>query len=231
MTRAGCRTDRRQWIAAATRMPRPTRLAGMAMATLAAAMLVGCGGTAPTRTALPTDAPSTVATEPGGSTAPTSGPTGEAAIAVDASLLDLLPAQVSGVPLEPDAETAAELALDPALAATIDRIAVATAFGPLSTDTPGDYAVVTIAGLRAGAFSEAVFRDWRDTFDAAVCDQAGGVSGHGETMLGEHQVWIGTCAGGVHTYHATLRNDSVIVSLQGLGPGRFGEQIMAGLTE
>ena len=154
-----------------------------------------------------------------------------AAVAVDPSLLALLPAQVGGVALTPDGDTAAELAGDPTLGVAVRSIAVATVFAPLATDGPADYAVVTIVRLHPGAYSDAFFRDWRDSFDAAVCAQAGGVSGHAQADIGGHPTWIGTCAGGAHTYHATLQDDSVIVSLQGAGPGRFGEQVIAGLTE
>jgi hypothetical protein len=151
---------------------------------------------------------------------------------VDAGLLAVLPRTVAGMPLVADAETSAEIAADPSLAATADGIALAAAFGPLATDdTGGDYAVATVVRLRPDVFSDGFFREWRDSFDAGVCGQAGGVSGHAQAVLAGRTVWIGTCAGGVHTYHATLRDDTVLVSLQGAGPGRFGEQIMAGLTE
>ena len=155
-------------------------------------------------------------------------PSGSAvgAVVVDGGLLALLPAEVDGVALTPDPDTAAELAADPGLADPLAAIAVTAAFGPLASDeTGGDYAVATVVRLRDGVFSEGFFRDWRDTFDTAVCEQAGGVSGHAEADIGAHRTWVGTCAGGVHTYHATLRDDTVIVSLQGAGPGRYGEQV------
>jgi len=153
------------------------------------------------------------------------------AIAVIDALLALLPAEVDGVPLTPDWETAAELARDAALGAAVQSIAVATAFGPIASDGSGDYVVVTMVGLRPRTFSDGFFRDWRDSFDGAVCDQAGGVSGHAEAEIGGHPTWIGTCEGGVHTWHATLHEDTVIVSLQGSGAARYGEQVIAGLTE
>ena len=43
--------------------------------------------------------------------------------------------------------------------------------------------------------------------------------------------YIGTCAGGVHTYHVHLPAQDVIVSLQGAGNGRFGERVVEGLNE
>jgi hypothetical protein len=57
------------------------------------------------------------------------------------------------------------------------------------------------------------------------------VSGHAEATIDDHETWIGTCAGGVHTWHATLEDGAVLVSLQGAGTNRYGEQIVAGLSE
>ena len=90
---------------------------------------------------------------------------------------------------------------------------------------------MTVARLKPGTFDELFFRGWRDTFDAAVCEQAGGVSGHAESDIAGHHTHIGTCAGGVHTYHVHLPASDVIVSMQGTGEGRFGEHVVAGLTE
>lgn len=152
-----------------------------------------------------------------------------AAVGVDGSLLDILPATVEGAVMTPDAETAAGIAadvsLDPSLAADLDALAVALYAGR------DDYAVVTITRLRQGLFGEAYFRDWRDSFDEAVCAQSGGVDGHAEASIGGRTTYIGTCAGGVRTYHVRLSGPDRIVSLQALGEGRYGEQILAGLTE
>jgi hypothetical protein len=199
--------------------------------------ITACGGSSPSAPAAPTPVvapPSTSAADPSDAPTPSAPPSPLSSggiAAVEAGLLDLLPAQVVGVPLTPDPETAAELASDPVVSRPLTSLAVAAAFGPLATEGPGDYAVVTIVRLRSGTFSESFFRDWRDTFDEAVCAQAGGVTGHAEAEIGGHRTWIGTCAGDVHTYHATLQDGEVIVSLQGAGPGRYGEQVVAGLTE
>jgi hypothetical protein len=193
---------------------------------LAIALTAGaCAGPDPT-----TPTPSVATVLPGAST---SGgvPAASPDTVVDAGLLGLLPAEVAGVPITPDLETASEIAGEGSVDASVSAIAVATAFGPPGQDGEGDYVVITVVRLRPDRFDDAFFRDWRDTFDAAVCDQAGGVTGRAEAEIAGHPTWIGTCTGGVHTYHATLQDDSVIVSMQGLGEGRFGELIVAGLTE
>jgi hypothetical protein len=152
------------------------------------------------------------------------------AVTVDPSLLDLVPDSVAGVPVQEDEATAAEIAGEASIAPFVSALAVASAFGPPPTDTLPDYVVVTIARLKPGLFGDIFFRGWRDTFDAAVCEQAGGVDGHAEARIGGRQTFIGTCAGGVHTYHVYMPDQDVIVSLQGAGDGRFGERVVEGLT-
>lgn len=147
------------------------------------------------------------------------------AVAVDATLLDVLPRDLGGVVLTGDPETAAGIAADPVLAADIDALAV----GLYAADA--NYAVVTVTRLRPGIVSDAYLRGWRDSFDAAVCAQAGGVDGHAEAEFDGRTAYIGTCAGGVRTYHVRLASPDRIISLQALGPARYGELILDGLEE
>lgn len=182
------------------------------------------GGTSPTASPGSSEAPSRTA-------APSAAPSGSwvLSVAPDASLLELLPASIDQVERTNDeatgAEIAAELAGDIGLADDIEAVAVALYAGN------ADYAVVTVTRLRPDRFDDAYFRDWRDTFDAAVCDQAGGVDGRAEAPIAGRTAYIGTCAGGVRTYHVHLPGPDRLVSLQALGEGRFGERILGGLTE
>jgi hypothetical protein len=91
--------------------------------------------------------------------------------------------------------------------------------------------VVTVARVKPGVFSDLFFRGWRDTFDSAVCEQAGGIDGNAEADIAGRHTFIGTCAGGVHTYHVHVPGRDAIISMQGAGPGRFGERVVEGLTE
>jgi hypothetical protein len=179
----------------------------------------------------PSRSPSTPPTTavPTASVAASRSPT--AGVTVDPTLLDVLPDEVAGRPLDPDTASAATIADDGSIAPFVSAIALATAFGPVATDVPASYVVVTVAQLRPGVFGEVFFRGWRDTFDAAVCEQAGGVDGHAETELGGRLTYIGTCAGGVHTYHVYLPARDVIVSSQSAGPASFGEQVMSEITD
>ena len=153
-------------------------------------------------------------------------------MSVDPALLAILPEAIDGIPVTPDLESAAEIATEGSIAPFVSAIALATAFGPVATSGLGDYVVVTVARLRPGTFSDLFFRGWRDTFDAAVCEGAGGVeAGSAETDIAGHRTFVGTCVGGVHTYHLHLPANDVIVSMQGLGPARLGERIVARITE
>ena len=178
----------------------------------------------------PTPPPATPTPIPTAASSPT-GTDGSSGVVVDPALLDLLPDDIDGVPLTADHDTAAEIAAEGSIAPFVSAIALATAFGPLATDTAGDYVVVTVARLRQGTFGDLFFRGWRDTFDTAVCEQAGGVDGHAEADIGAHHTFIGTCSGGVHTYHVHLPARDVIVSMQGVGERRYAELVVAGLTE
>jgi hypothetical protein len=196
---------------------------------LASGASVATAACIPPRTT-PSPSTSTATTIPTASAAPTASPA--AGVIVDPTLLDVLPEAIDGVPVTADPETAADIAADGSIAPFVSAIALATAFGPLSTDALGDYAVVTVARLRPGTFSDLFFRGWRDTFDAGVCEQAGGLKpGTAETEIGGHRTFVGSCVGGVHTYHLYLPANDVIVSMQGVGPGRFAERIIAGITE
>jgi hypothetical protein len=150
---------------------------------------------------------------------------------VDPSLLAVLPDSVGGVPLQADETTAGEIAREPSIAPFVSSLAIAAAFGPPASGSVGDYVVVTVARVKPGLFGDLFFQGWRETFDDAVCQQAGGVQGAAEATIGGRQTFIGTCAGGIQTYHVHLPEKDVIVSMQGGGPGRFGEHVVEGLNE
>jgi hypothetical protein len=205
-------------------------LAAVALAGLVGVTVTGC--IPPRPSTAPSAAPSTPTPSiaPGPSATPV-GSGATAGVTVDPTLLALVPDAVDGVELDEDAETAAEIAAEGSIAPFVSAIALAKAFGPQSTDGAADYVVVTLVRLRPDTFGDFFYRQWRDTFDSAVCEQAGGVDGHAEADIAGHRTFIGTCAGGVHTYHAYLPASDVIVSMQAAGERRFGERVVEGLTE
>jgi hypothetical protein len=192
---------------------------------LGAVLLVGlitaCQPVGPTPAPATTGGPSIAAITP----TPSSG--SQSAIVVDPTLLSILPPDVDGAPMQPSPDTATQIAADPALAADVEAIAVGLAVSPGSSGGE-DLVIASVVRLRPDVFDETFFRGWRDTYDEAACEPAGGVRGNAEAQIDERQVFIGSCANGGFTYHVRYGED-VIVSLTALGEGRFGEQVVSNL--
>jgi hypothetical protein len=224
---------------------RPGVAAGLALATLAI-VAAACGGTAPSTgpggsaatTGTPATPAPTAAISPG--LPPTVAPTSEPAITAppaetvappspagpvveDPSLLEILPADIGGVAIAYEPEAFADAAADMAFAQSVETAAFAVVFDG------EDLASAVVALLAPGTYSDDFFRDWRDSYNDGACAQAGGVVGNAETEIDGQTIHIGTCAGGLRTYHAWLEARGVLVSAFSLGDRRFGEQLMAGL--
>jgi len=210
------------------------RAAGLGTALL---LLAGCGGTsgspAPVPPSAPPSAPAPTAPSAAVGTPVVTGPSpssgsvaqvpGGAAVRRDPSLLGLLPASVAGVPVTEEPQSFAEAASDPAFAASVDRAVFLVAV------SGGDLASGVIAHLRAGVYSDAMFADWRASYDDGACAQAGGVVAHAERDAGGRALEVTTCGGGLRVYHAYLPRQGVIVSLFSTGPADLGLQVMESL--
>ena len=134
--------------------------------------------------------------------------------------------------MQPDDETAAEIAGSGDLAPDIATIALARYVQLGSTTNVDDLAIVNVVRLQPGVFGDAWFRSWRSTYDQAACEIAGGIEpGSAVSEIGAHETHIGSCQGGVHTYHVHLPSPDRIVSITAAGEGRFGERVVGGLTE
>ena len=197
-------------------------------------VMAGCGPTPPSTTTSASlsasPVPPSISDAPSSGTASPSAATG--AVAVDASLLEILPADIDGQALRPDPDTAGEIAADEDLAPDIEAIAVGLYIRPGSSTEAEGLAIVNIARLRPGVFDQAWFRSWRSTYDQGASQVAGGVTpGGAETRIGAHDTHIGTCEGGVHTYHVHLMSPDRVISITAAGEGRIGERVVAGLTE
>jgi hypothetical protein len=200
----------------------------LARALLACAVAVASAaacGPGPSVTAQPTIGPTPTASASEVLQSTSTAPAPSTGVAVDPSLLDLLPDAVAGHPLEESPEAAAESTGDALLARSAESIAVGIAADPATSS----FAVASVVKLKPGVYDEEFFRDWRDSFDAGVCAQAGGVSGNAESEMAGRTVYIGTCAGGVHTYHVYLEGRDVIVSVNSVGEARLGEELMKDL--
>ena len=173
--------------------------------------------------ATPAPAPSAA---PAGTTAPVDSPAPPSpagAVVEDPSLLSVLPASLAGVPVNHEAQAFAEAATDPAFAGNVQSAAFAVAVDG------EDLASAVVARPNPGVYSETFFRDWRDSYNEGACGQSGGVTGNAQSEIGKQTVYIGTCAGGLRTYHAWLADKGLLVSAFSLGDRRFGELLMAGL--
>ena len=144
-------------------------------------------------------------------------------LAVEAALLDVLPAVAGKVAMVPDPENAAQLIGDPTLQATASGLAVAR------YASGDDIMVVSVTQLRPEVYSDGFYDSWRQEYDGSACEPAGGVSGAEKVdMIGGLVVHVGTCAGGATTYHTVLDGDR-LVSAIAVGPGTLGHDVMAGL--
>jgi hypothetical protein len=214
----------------APRTPHARTVAIIALGLVAALGMAACGSAGPTATpsatASPASAPSpTPAVTPGTAptpAAPSATPAG-GALVLDESLLDVIPAEVNGITPIAAPETFDEVRNDPGLAENVEAIAF------FVVASPGDLASGSVSRLRDGVFGDGFWRDWRDTYDAGACAQAGGVTGNAEAEIGGRTTYITSCAGGLYVYHVHLPERGVIVSLFSVGPARLGEAVMAGL--
>lgn len=146
---------------------------------------------------------------------------------LDPSLLEHLPAAVNGLPVQRSPASDAIVLSDPTVLAYADAAITGLAIDPAA----GEFAHATLVKLRPGVFSDGFFRDWRDTFDGAVCSQAGGVRGHAEATIGGHQTFIDSCQEGVRTYHVWLARSGLLVSISSVGKRLLGEKLVAGLLD
>jgi hypothetical protein len=211
---------------------RASRTDPVVLVLLGPLLLWACGAAGssatPTAPALvsPVATPSASAA-PSPSAGPTGSPDSPASVAVDTTLLSVLPATVAGLTVSESPEGEADAIADPGLGRVGDRVVAALAVDPSS----GDFVYAVVVALRPDAgFDDALFRNWRDSFDQGACSQAGGVVGHAEATLGGRSVQIASCEGGVLTYHAWLQERGLLVSASSVGAARLGEQLMGGLT-
>jgi len=150
-----------------------------------------------------------------------------ATVPIDPALRTVLPPAVDGLPVQPAPEADAVAAADPVVIANAEAVVTALAIDPAGAD----FAFATVVRLKPGAFDEGLFRTWRDSFDAGACSQAAGVRGHAEADIGGRHAYLGTCVGGLRTYHVWLSDPRLLVSVSGLGERRLGEQLIADIRE
>jgi len=200
----------------------------VAFALLTTIVLAACGDPGGSGSvATSGDVPTTTA--PTGATASAAGPGADTALIVDARLLGILPASVAGIAMAPAPDAAAGMIGDAGLAQAASGVAVGMVVAP-GGSRGDDLAVSTVIQLRPGIFSDAFYRDWRESYDTAACAPAGGVASHVQQLIGPHTVDVTVCSQGARTYHTHLPGDR-LVSVTAVGDRTFGDLVMAGLRQ
>jgi hypothetical protein len=208
-------------------------------AILVALAAVACGNTGPTPSpsapvatvappsvaATSSPAASPAASPTSGSTSSGSAPGSGSPVAAEPALLDLLRSGVAQLTMTYDPDTTGSVRSDPSVARDARSIAIGLAT-PAGQASPEEFVIANVVRLKDPSRDEEWFRSWRDTYDEAACQQAGGVQGNAETKIGEQTVFIGSCLNGVLTYHVRLENGGVVVSLTSIGPSRLGERLL-----
>jgi hypothetical protein len=201
-----------------------------AAAALIAILVAGCSTSIPNSAtpvgsaAPPASLSSANATPPARSSAP-SGPAASAES--DPGLFAIIGGDSGeGLDFRFDADTTASVGSDPGVARDAAGIAIGL-FTITGQQPVADFAIVSIVHLRDSAADEAWYRSYRDSYDVAACAQAGGVTGHAESTIDGHRVFIGSCAGGALTYHVRVRDGSLVVSITAVGSKRLGERLVA----
>ena len=141
----------------------------------------------------------------------------------DPALLGILPETVDGVAVEQESQAFADATADGDFNKHIERAVFGIAV------KGSDLVAAVVAKPYSGTYSDAFFKDWRETYDDGACAQAGGVAGSSEADLGTRKVYPTACNGGLQTYHVWLPMRAVIVSAFSVGDKDYGERLLVGL--
>ena len=146
-------------------------------------------------------------------------------VVLDPTVLAFLPAKVGDVPVTESADEATQALSDPSLG----KIGSAVDAG-VAVDTGGGNLVYAwVVRLRSGLFTDAIYQQWRDSYDEGACADAGGVVGRAEATIDNRTVYITSCTTSVRTYHVWLQQPGILISASAIGDGRFGELLMDNL--
>jgi hypothetical protein len=196
----------------------------LAIALASVALVAACSvtiqqGTLPPPTPGSTDA---AAGSPGDQSP---GSTGQ--VTIDSSLLAALPRTVDSLPVTEDSDGDDQLRADD-VAPTIATAGVAAVAANTQTS---DLALVFVLRLIPGTMTDDVFTDWRDSYDAGACAGESQVVGKAESDVVGNHVFIGTCATGLRTYHAWLKDKGLLISISSTGDKRLGLVMLGNLPK
>lgn len=198
---------------------RPGRSAAAAMLAAILVFVAACGSAAPSTI------PTTYTAVPIGPTAWPSGTVGQYGLRIDPSLLSLLPASVAALPLQEDAASEAGALGDKDLPNNFDGYAAA-AIGIAGNDP--DWLNLVIARRKASAQTPDFYVAWVEDFATGACSQANGVANSAQQTINGWTVDVSTCNGGPVVYTLSL-DESVLVSMWGMGPRDLGRKLIENL--
>lgn len=139
-------------------------------------------------------------------------------VKIDSSLLAVLPRSVDSISVIEDDDGDDQIRGDDVLP-TFASAAVSAVAADASTS---NLAFGYVVKLRPNAFTDAVYQDWRETFDAGACTDETQVAGTASASVAGNTVYIGTCANGLHTYHVWLKDRGILISLWSTGDKKLG---------
>ena len=146
-------------------------------------------------------------------------------VALDPTVLAFLPLTVGDVPVTESADEATQALSDPSLG----RIGTAIDAGVAVDMASANLVHAWVVRLRTDRFTEAIYQEWRDSYDEGACAAAGGVVGTAEASIDDRTVYITSCGATVRTYHVWLEQAGILISASATGDGRFGELLMDNL--
>ena len=155
----------------------------------------------------------------------TPGPTGP--VAIDPSLLAVLPRTVGGLPVTDSPEGDSDILADDVLPSIASAAVSAVAVDARAEDL----VFVYVVRLLPNGFSDDVFRDWRDSYDAGACAGETEVVGRAEADVAGNHIFIGTCATGLRTYHTWIKDRGLLISISSTGDKRLGLVLLGNLPK
>ena len=152
-------------------------------------------------------------------------PDSSSPVVVDATLLAFLPQDVNGSAVTESIDEATNAISNPDLPKIASAVDAAVAVDGGHSNLV--YALVV--RLLPGKLTDAIYRQWRDSYDQGACADAGGIVGRAETTIDSRTVSITSCVQGIRVYHVWLNEPGILISAWAIGDGKFGELLMDNL--
>jgi hypothetical protein len=134
-------------------------------------------------------------------------------VVLDSTLLAYLPATVADIPVTESVDEATQALNNPVLS----TIATAMDLGVAVDMSSGNLVSAWVVRVRTDKFTDAIYRQWRDSYDEGACADAGGVVGRADATIDDRTVYITSCAAGPRAYHVWLDQAGILISASAIG--------------